>query len=69
MTEAREALEMAESHRDRWIADQRSRDLIGEAIDNLGLEIDLKKLVEPHQLCTVAESGGKLLLTNHPVVE
>jgi hypothetical protein len=29
----------------------------------------LKKLVDPKQLITVAESGGKLLVTNHPVVQ
>jgi 4-amino-4-deoxy-L-arabinose transferase-like glycosyltransferase len=29
----------------------------------------LKKLVEPKLLTIVAQSGGKLLLTNHPVVE
>jgi len=29
----------------------------------------LKKLVGPNLLTTVAESGGKLLLTNHPLVE
>jgi 4-amino-4-deoxy-L-arabinose transferase-like glycosyltransferase len=29
----------------------------------------LKNLVEPAQLTTVAASGGKLLLTNHPMVE
>jgi 4-amino-4-deoxy-L-arabinose transferase-like glycosyltransferase len=29
----------------------------------------LKKLVEPEMLCIVSRSGGKLLLTNHPVVE
>ncbi len=29
----------------------------------------LNKLVDPAALTVVAESGGKLLLTNHPVVE
>jgi len=29
----------------------------------------LKKLVDPNLLTVVAESGGKLLLTNHPVVD
>ena len=29
----------------------------------------LKNLVDPRLLTTVAESGGKLLLTNHPVVQ
>ncbi len=29
----------------------------------------LKKLAEPDQLTLVAQSGGKLLLTNHPVLE
>jgi hypothetical protein len=29
----------------------------------------LKKLVEPNMLNIVSQSGGKLLLTNHPVVE
>ena len=27
----------------------------------------LRKLVSPEQLMTVAQSGGKLVLTNHPV--
>jgi hypothetical protein len=29
----------------------------------------LRKLVDPKLLTVVAQSGGKLLLTNHPVVE
>jgi hypothetical protein len=29
----------------------------------------LKKLVDPGALTVVTHSGGKLLLTNHPVVE
>ncbi len=31
--------------------------------------VRLKNLVEPDMLTVVAKSGGKLLLTNHPVAQ